>query len=638
MQEFATRYYPHFSQYVSQNKGSGSRNSQINETSLENTMRYIFEVLHHTCYFLCVYGGGKQHKLYKLMTKTSSPIIDNIFKAEFNRKIRRNDAEENPELKLSKGQIETIEYTLSKPYRVMGCIVKSINVRNEQADSGESTEYNHFFDDLRLPCGTYIFNLNDSMILEKNDNDRYVFPWDILPKQQEIGTFGITPNFLPIFSLSGRRGYVDIPIPNYDDIPSYNYVPNGNTNYNYMANINNNMANHEKYNISWAMKTPKAIFRGGATGCGYTTTTNQRLKLIKIVEDAIEDPTIPHNITDLFNVGIVNNDKKENVLINTLSVRNDPKYHIGVMNTDILSAEWVSMEQQSNCKYIIFIDGNVNAYRLLHTFLTGSLIIRIKSTFTSWFEPLIRPYDIHSTTAAEDRNNSAHYIYVNEDLSNLFSVLEWCESHSDICKRIAENALIFARMVSQPEFPKKYTEMMLWLSKGGVTAVTKNTESLDSDVQPVRLSSTPPLFEPHSPSMSPPNSPQLFEPHSPSMSPPPSYEPHSPSASPPQSMSMSPPPLYESTSPPPLYMSSSQQYGLPLSSSQYTLSHELFEIKSDLDSIKKSLKTKNTDTYTEDKKQEHNILELRDDDDDDTNLDLGVSAASSSGETKTIKI
>ena len=599
MRDFASKYYPSFSHYV-------NHSSQMNDTSLENTMRYIFEVLHHTCYFLCVYGGDKGNKLYKLTTKTTSPIIDKVFKTEFSRKVRKNDTEDNPELKLSAGQIDMIEYTLNKPYRVMGCIVKAINMRND--GEGESTEYSRFFDDLRLPSGIFIFNLNDSMILEKNDHGRFVFPWDILPKQQDISTFGITPNFIPIFSLSGRKGYVDIPIPNYDDIPTYNYSKMvGTNNYSYVANINDNMANREKYNVSWMMKMSKAIFRGGATGCGYTTMTNQRLKLIKIVEDAKEDPTIPQAITDLFNVGIVNNDKKVDVLINTSSIRNDPKYQIGVMNTDILSSDWISMEEQSNYKYLIFVDGNVNAYRLLHTFITGSLILRVKSNFTSWVEPLIHPYDIHSN----GQNVFAHYIPVRDDMSDLFSVLEWCEGNSDICRQIANNALMLAREVIQPEFTKKFTELMLWLSKGGVSA-TKSLSS-NSDVQSVRLSSSNDMFEPTTPEGTPPPL-QQFEPTTPEGTPPSlqQFEPTTPEGT---------PPSYEPTTP----------EGTP------PLVKEITDIKSELDLIKKSLKLSESELSEKEKNElTQNILELPNESVIETDEEKNES--SGGGETKSIKI
>ena len=508
MAEFATKYLPYFNKYTN---NTNTNQYQMNDTYLENTMRYIFDVLHHTCYFLCVYGGEKGHKLYKLSTKTTSPIISKVFNSEFNRKVRRNDSEDNPEVKLSEGQINTIEYTLSKPYRVMGCIVKSINLKND--NDNESIEYKRFFDDLRLPSGIFVFNLNDSMILEKNDNNQFIFPWNILSRQEELSKYGIIPKFIPIFSLSGRKGYVDIPIPNYDDIPSYSLSPSMiSGQISYMATINKNMIEHDKYNIYWGMKIKRAIFRGGATGCGYTTTTNQRLKLVKMIEDAKDDPTIPETITDLFDVGIVNNDKTTNVSINTSSIRNDPKYNIGLMNTEILSSDWVSMIEQSKYKYIIFVDGNVNAYRLLNTFLTGSLIVRVMSNFTSWVEPLIYPYDIHST----NNNQYAHYIPVRDDMSDLFSVMEWCESNSEICKQIATNALNLSRDLIQPGFIKKYTEMMLWLSKVGIDGV-KISELSNSDIESGNISSSSQqqqYFSPGTPDYPPPQQ-QYFSPSTP---------------------------------------------------------------------------------------------------------------------------
>jgi hypothetical protein len=55
----------------------------MDPNSLENTMHYIFDVLHHSCYFLCVYGGTQHSKLYKLVNTSSSPIIDKEFNKRF---------------------------------------------------------------------------------------------------------------------------------------------------------------------------------------------------------------------------------------------------------------------------------------------------------------------------------------------------------------------------------------------------------------------------------------------------------------------------------------------------------------------------------------------------------------------------
>jgi hypothetical protein len=44
----------------------------------------------------------------------------------------------------------------------------------------------------------------------------------------------------------------------------------------------------------------------------------------------------------------------------------------------------MTLKEQSRFKYIVHIDGNVNAYRLLTTMKTGSVILRVVSEYTSW--------------------------------------------------------------------------------------------------------------------------------------------------------------------------------------------------------------------------------------------------------------
>jgi DNA-directed RNA polymerase II subunit RPB2 len=410
--------------------------------SLENTMKYIFEVLHHTCYFLCVYGGDKDHFLYKLVSGTTSPIIDREFKKSFKQKLKIND-KSNPEVRLNSKQIKDIEKTLDAPYRTMSCIIKPFREEDKK-----SYEYETLLKSLVLPSGIYIFNLNDSMILKQD----FTFPWNIFkPVSPPLSTFGITPKFIPIFSISGQDGYLDIPIPNYDDI-----------------NIS-----ITKYHTEWEEKIiMRAVFRGGPTGCGYTTMTNQRLHLLNIVSNPSEE--IPEDIIQLLNVAIVMPDGLPGKSINTNSVKNDPVYGIGVMNTSLLSGEKMSMTDQSEYKYIIHIDGNVNAYRLLTTMLTGSVILRVKSQYTSWFEHMIHGFDIDTP---EDIQNK-HFIWIKEDLSNLFSVIQWCNKNESICKILSKQCLKLANKISSNEFILQYTQMMIWVSVEG-TVLSSEKRSLD---------------------------------------------------------------------------------------------------------------------------------------------------------------
>ena len=62
-------------------------------------------------------------------------------------------------------------------------------------------------------------------------------------------------------------------------------------------------------------------------------------------------------------------------------------------------------KEQALYRIIIHIDGNVLAYRLLPSFLTGSLIFRVQSPYTHWLDSKFKA--------------GKHYIAIKEDLSDL---------------------------------------------------------------------------------------------------------------------------------------------------------------------------------------------------------------------------
>jgi hypothetical protein len=149
--------------------------------------------------------------------------------------------------------------------------------------------------------------------------------------------------------------------------------------------------------------------------------------------------------------------------VNSKSIKFDPKYGIGSMNTNIgLSGGFLTMADQSKYKYIIHIDGNVNAYRLLATMLTGSLILRVTSQYTSWVDHMIQ--------------NKVHYIPVKADLSDLLDVIRWCKTNDDKCQEIARNGMEFAKSILSKKYIQSYLQNALWsLSKGSpVTILDEN--------------------------------------------------------------------------------------------------------------------------------------------------------------------
>jgi hypothetical protein len=135
--------------------------------------------------------------------------------------------------------------------------------------------------------------------------------------------------------------------------------------------------------------------------------------------------------------------------IDSRSIKFDPVYGLGMLNTGIKPAtKFLTMTEQSNYKYIIHIDGNVNAYRLLTTMRTGSLILRVSSDYRSWFDHLIQP--------------SVHYLKVKNDLSDLEGCIHWCMKNESRCKEISKNGLDFATSILHKEFIKTYFQKVLW--------------------------------------------------------------------------------------------------------------------------------------------------------------------------------
>jgi hypothetical protein len=186
-----------------------------------------------------------------------------------------------------------------------------------------------------------------------------------------------------------------------------------------------------------------AVFRGGPTGCGYTDLTNMRIKLAQM-----KSPLLDAKLSA----------KAGTETIDTKSIRFDPKYGLGMLNTSIrTSSNFLNMKEQSNYKYIIHIDGNVNAYRLLTTMTTGSLILRVTSQYTSWVDHLLQ--------------HKVHYIPVKADLSDLLDVVRWCRQNDDRCREIASNGMKFAQSILSKKYIQTYFQKVLFSVTASVPVI-----------------------------------------------------------------------------------------------------------------------------------------------------------------------
>ena len=392
---------------------------QMTEQAFTNTLDYLFKKLHHSFYMLCIMDTN--HVIYKVEMTTAAPTFINAIKTIHLPSLEGNTL-------ITDAQKKYIKRELKKPARILQCILKEqYKPITEETRYVEENLYVNIVKNMKLPNGVFILNLTDAIILKANGRE----PFPMVTGDLPLNEYNFKAH-IPILTMSGQNNYLDIPIPNYDDIDFAKKI------------------DLTQFNTTWSEKKNKAIFRGGAGGCGYTAETNQRLKLVTFKND-------------LLDVGLTTKNKT----IDSKSIKFDPIYGIGMLNTNIKSANFVTIQEQSNYKYIIHVDGNIQAYRLLTTMRTGSLILRVKSEYTSWFDHLIEP--------------NVHYILIDADLSNLEERLQWCIQNDKKCETIAKNSLSFSTTMSDETIIKKYFQKVLWsLSKYSSSSSSTSSSSTSS--------------------------------------------------------------------------------------------------------------------------------------------------------------
>jgi hypothetical protein len=484
----------------------------MTDEALQNTLKYIFFKLAHNCYMLCVDETGQQ--MYRLKHSKTSESFDKAVQDQL--------ATLDSNKLITERQRTKIRSVASNPVRIMQCILKNYEegVEEEEEEEGEEegeeqNEYVDLLKDLSLPYGVYILNLTDAVILHRSGREPFPMLTGDLPLSNEFRN----TKQIPIFSISGQKAYSDIPIPNYDDM----FIVMG------MKDMK-----FDEYETDWSKKKyNKAVFRGGPSGCGYTTETNPRIRLAAMKSPLLDAKLIGKGKT-----------------IDSNSIKFDPVHGLGMLNTGIAASnQFMTMAEQSQYKYIIHVDGNVNAYRLLTTMMTGSLIIRVDGPYLSWVDQLIKP--------------NVHYILVKADLSDLLQKIKWCEMSPKSAQKIAKAGYEFAKRALTREFVNETIEKTFW------TVMPLLIKQRSSDTRKIKRKPKSKKFSPKSPAFSPPPSPPLFSPKSPISPPPPSpnkfVRPPSPDYTPPPSPNKFVRPPSPDYTPPP--SSDSSDYTKPLSDS-----------------------------------------------------------------------
>lgn len=159
--------------------------------------------------------------------------------------------------------------------------------------------------------------------------------------------------------------------------------------------------NPKKVDLDWNNKKDTPIWRGASTGY------NKERELF--VEQYHEK----------YNIGFSHLVQNKNI---------DDKYIKGK----------VSIEEQLKYKFIISLEGNDVASNLKWILASNSVPIMKKPTKETWaMEGLLEPF--------------VHYLPLDDDLSNLDTILDWANNNNDTCENIAFNGKVFMSQFSNPD-------------------------------------------------------------------------------------------------------------------------------------------------------------------------------------------
>ena len=297
----------------------------------------------------------------------------------------------------------------------------------------------------------FFFNPRDFPILKKDYLEPYeqIYPDKVIDKEFQFKIY------TPILSQSTHNNYHDLMAPTEDDMLriSKDIYPDSCKNP-YIKNVN--------FELDFSKKKPICVFRGSATGCGITSDTNMRLKAVEL---SYQWESEGKNILDAKLTGWNRKPKIYDGQLSEIDI-NGFSFKLPKRKMNQPPPNFMPLEEQSNHKYILNIDGHVKAFRLGNELRMGSVILLVDSPYKLWFQDKL----------IEDE----HYVLIASDLSNLEEKINWCIEHEKECEQIAQNALEFYEKHLSKEGTYNYFENLITdLSKLRIPPVKMSDNKLN---------------------------------------------------------------------------------------------------------------------------------------------------------------
>jgi len=338
------------------------------------------------------------------------------------------DAKRAAALRRAELGVDAAGVTYNPPWMwtTTGCLVGNVasdrHPRGDGAPAGYEASYNHgevrFFLDRvceasppgRVSDCDFFVNYYDQVILRR---DLAVPFWHIVEsgrpahRQKRAPHTGAHGPMAPVVSMCTRPEFIDIPCVFPDDVARAWGVYGA-------PRCSNGYGDEAAYELAWEKKKPTAVFRGSATGCGWTPQTNDRMRLVQLATTtAAGRGAVDAALTYA----------GETVHFKKHASEPSVQYR-GVKQTP---EAMLTLPEQSRYRYVVYAEGNVAAYRMASLFSLGSMVVYIVGDdYRGWFHPLLR----HLGNC-----------YIVKDADGVVAAVEWARANDAEARRIAEAGL-----------------------------------------------------------------------------------------------------------------------------------------------------------------------------------------------------
>ena len=494
------------------------RYKRIDLGSIKNTLRYMF-FRHRKGIYVSIRDGAIRQFFAFANRKYKNPLEPAL----------RLDPDSEKKARLVDETLDQVRP--ASQWGTIGCLVTGVITQKKDPADLQQQQHEpdhgylaclHFLTHLcstaRVPDCDFFINTYDQVLLrrdmrvpfrhivESENGKRALLTNET--EQTKLENFR-TSRMCPVVSFSTAEGYLDLPFVFPDDIVRVFRAYD-------VPKCSNPYVNMDAYEQDWAKKIPTAVFRGTATGCGWTPRENQRVRLAVIsrklaareasksknksdknssksaskskskskrksdknvvataataVGVSRRSPSLPLPLSRSTSSKRVSETKSATGSIR--AARGEPLLDVqltGEENVRFKKNRWtefvtfmtpdetgaaqrpdLSLDNvaQSKYKYVIYLEGNVAAYRLCNLFAMGSVVIYVQSEYLPWIYPLMR--------------HGENCIIV-PDVDTVPDAVMWCRAHDARCREIAEEGVRLFRTAMGLRGMKTYALRMLRL-------------------------------------------------------------------------------------------------------------------------------------------------------------------------------